>query len=69
MVWWRCRKNADVVALAGAMMLGVAVIACAIAWTAGKPMVKDLTMYISWVLLWSVSTYFVLIPQRPFASE
>ena len=64
MVWWRCRKNVDVITFAGTVMLAITVIACVIAWVAGTPMVKDLAMYISWVFLWAASAYFVLIPQQ-----
>lgn len=69
MVWWRCRKNVDVIASAGTVMLVITAIACVIALNAGSALAKDLAMYINWAFLWAASTYFVLLPQRSFVSE
>lgn len=69
MVWWRCRRNVDVITSAGTVMLVITAIAGVIALSAGSALAKDLAMYINWAFLWAASTYFVLLPQQSFVSE
>lgn len=70
MVWWRCKKNAEVSWWAGMAMLATTAVTCLIiVFLAEKPLAKDMALYINWVFLWGASTYFVLIPQRTLASS
>lgn len=70
MVWWRCKKNAEVISWAGMVMLATTAVACLIIFfLAEKPITKNVTLYVNWVFLWGASTYFVLIPQRTLSSE
>lgn len=70
MVWWRCKKNVEVISWAGMVMLATTAVACLIIFfLAEKPVMKDVTLYVNWVFLWGASTYFALIPQRTLSSE
>ena len=64
MVWSKCKKNISIALSAGATMFATTAIACLIIFIAKQAMIKDLTMYINWALLWGASAYFVLVPQR-----
>lgn len=69
MVWSRCRKNFDVISLAGTLMLTTTLIAFFIIIYSEKALTKDLALYLNWALLWGASAYFVLTPQRISSSE
>ena len=69
MLWSKSRKDLEGISLAGAVMLTTTAIACLIIILAGKPLMKDLTLYINWALLWGTSAYFVLIPKRISSGE
>lgn len=69
MVWSRCRGNSDIILSAGTVMFSTTAIACLIVSLAGKPVIKDLTLYINWAFLWAASAYFALTPQRTLSSE
>ena len=64
MVWSKCKKNISIALSAGATMFTTTAIACIIIFLTKQAMIKDLTMYINWALLWGASAYFVLVPQR-----
>ena len=68
MVWSRCKKNTAVISLASTVMLASTVISCVLIVLAHKPVIKELTLDLSWVILWGTSVYFVLMPQR-FSQE
>ena len=69
MLWSKSKNNSDGISLAGTVMLTTTAFACLIIILAGKPLTKDLTLYINWAFLWGTSAYFVLIPKRITSSE
>ena len=69
MVWSRCKENSAVISLAGTVMLAPTVIACVVIASAQQALTKELTLDISWLILWGIAVYFVLIPQKSSSSE
>ncbi len=69
MVWSRCKENSAAISLAGTVMLTPTVIACVVIVSAQQALTKELTLDISWLILWGIAVYFVLIPQKPSRSE
>jgi hypothetical protein len=69
MVWSKCRKNPVVITTAAAVMLASTAVACLIIILAVQAVTKNIALYINWALLWVVSAYFVLTPQRAESGE
>jgi hypothetical protein len=69
MVWSKCRNNSVVITTAGVTMLATTAVACLIIILAVQAVTKNVTLYINWALLWGVSAYFVLTPQRDSSCE
>jgi hypothetical protein len=62
MVWSRNKRNAAIAAQAGKIMLATTSLCAALLFSAHETLSKELVLDMSWVLLWSVSIYFVLMP-------
>jgi hypothetical protein len=69
MVWSKCRNDSVVITTAGVVMLATTAIACLIIILAVQAVTKNIALYINWALLWGVSAYFVLTPQRASSRE
>jgi hypothetical protein len=64
MVWSRCRKNISIAALAGKIMLATTLLSAVLLFIVQQALSKELILDMSWVVLWSIAVYFILMPQQ-----
>lgn len=69
MVWSRYKENPTATSLAGTAMLTPTVVACVVVVSAQQALTKELALDISWLILWGIAVYFVLIHQKSSPSE
>lgn len=62
MVWNKRKSSPAIIATAGYVMLGVTLCSALVIVLASAAMIKEVTMDISWVILWFTAVYFMMAP-------
>ncbi len=65
MVWSRRSKNNATTSQAEKIMLATTSLCAVLLFSVQETLSKELVLDMSWVVLWSVAVYFVLMPQKP----